>query len=141
MRRHQHTGFRHPAAASRQCPRHGALTVEFALVVPLLFLLFLGGLELTTMNMIRHSAGNAAYEAARRAALPGGTKKAAKEEALATLEALGAANNTKVDVEITANYAEVTIAVPVAKNSWGLGRFSGNLTIRKTCKLTREQSR
>ncbi len=47
--------------------RAGAVTVEFAVVAPLIFLLFLGGLELTAMNFVRQTASNASYEAARRA--------------------------------------------------------------------------
>lgn len=120
--------------------RRGALTVEFALIIPIIFLLFLGSLELTTMNIIRHSASNAAYEAARKAAIPGADPEVAKSEALLVLTALGFANGASVDVTVTEEFSEATITVPTEGNSWGLTRFSGGLTIVKSCKLTREQA-
>ena len=51
---------------NRHSRRRGALTVEFAIVAPLIFLLFLGGLELTALNFARQTLGNASYEAARK---------------------------------------------------------------------------
>lgn len=53
--------------------RGGTAIVEFAVVAPLIFLLFLGGLELTALNFARQTAGNASYEAARKMIIPGGT--------------------------------------------------------------------
>ena len=63
------------ANESRQ--RHGAATVEFAVVLPLLVLLVFGSVELTRGLMLRHSADNAAYEAARTAIVPGATAEEA----------------------------------------------------------------
>ena len=45
--------------------RRGAAAVEFAMTVPILFMLLFAALELGRMNMIRQTANNAAYEAAR----------------------------------------------------------------------------
>jgi len=62
-------------------PRRGAVTVEFALVVPVILLLFFAALELASMNYARHTIGFAAYEGARRVAIPGGTAADATAEA------------------------------------------------------------
>lgn len=130
------TNHRQPVRRSRL----GAVTVEFAVVAPIVFTVFLGGLELTTMNLIRHNAANAAYEGARRAVIPGGTAEAARTEASSLLQVLGVENDVTVDVDMTNQYVEVTVTVPVAKNSWGLSRFTGGFTVTKSCRLTREQA-
>ena len=120
--------------------RTGVVTVETAFVVPIVFTIFLGAVELTTMNIMRNTASNAAYEAARKAALPGGDLDEAETDALATLTALGFADGADVQINMTADTAEAVISVPMEGNSWGLTRFSGGLTIVKSCKLTREQA-
>ncbi len=71
----------HPTA-NRASRRKGAMTVEFAIVAPLIFLLFLGGLELTALNFARQTLGNASYEAARKMIIPGGTAAQARAEEL-----------------------------------------------------------
>ena len=130
-----------PAGFSRcGSGRRGNLTVEFALVIPIVFLLFFGAIELTTMNIIRHTASNAAYEAARKAALPGTDIAAAEAEATRLLDVMGLGQGVSVDVEVTSEFSEVTVSVPMAGNSWGLTRLSGGLTIEKSCRLTREEA-
>ena len=130
-------------ATSKHCPvatdnRTGALTVEFAIVAPIIFLLFLGSIELTTLNLLRHTAANAAYEGARKAIIPGGTDAAAEAEARGILEALGARNDVTVSISRTTSDVTVTVIIPVARNSWGLSRFSGSLSINKSCMLSLE---
>ena len=119
--------------------RSGSVTVETALVVPIIFMIFLGAVELTAMNIIRHTASNAAYEAARKAALPGADVDKAEEIGLGVLTGMGFGNGATAQINLTTESAEAVITVPMAGNSWGLTRFSGGLTIVKSCKLTREQ--
>ena len=122
-----------------QCSeRRGALTVEFALVAPILFIFFTGSLELTAMNLMRQTAGNAAYEAARTAAISGNTEADAQAVAQQLLASVGATNNVTIAVVNDGATADVTITIPVSDNSWGLGRFTGNLTIVKRCSLSLE---
>jgi len=47
--------------------RRGATTVEFAITAPVFFLFLLAAFEFGWLNVIRHTADNAAYEAARTA--------------------------------------------------------------------------
>ncbi|MFN9605514.1 MAG: TadE/TadG family type IV pilus assembly protein, partial [Planctomycetota bacterium] len=61
--------------------RLGAVTVEMAFVLPLVFLLFLGGIEMARLQMIRHLADNAAYEAARNVMVPGASVAEAEKVA------------------------------------------------------------
>ena len=131
--------FQSPAVQQSSTNRSGTLTVEFALVAPIIFLIFFGCLELTSLNLMRHTAGNAAYEAARAGIVPGATEASAKQKAINLLKAVGATRNVTIDYQNTPDKVSVFINIPVKDNSWGLARFSGSSTIRKGCILTREK--
>ena len=53
--------------------RTGATAVEFAIVAPIFYTLVIASLEFGRLNIIRHTADQAAYEAARFAMVPGAT--------------------------------------------------------------------
>lgn len=118
--------------------RKAALTVEFSLVAPIIFMIFVGCLELTSMNLIRHSAGNAAYEVARSAIVPGSVQSEDRAVGRQILNAVGATRNVDININDNGQIVVVEVVVPVRENSWGLGRFTGDLTIRKRCSLSRE---
>ena len=69
--------------------RLGALTVEFAIVANVLFVVIFGCLELTRLSLIRSLAQDAAYFAARAAVVPGATETDATNEANRILGTLG----------------------------------------------------
>ena len=69
--------------------RRGAAAVEFAVTAPILFMLLFGALELGRMNMIRQTANNAAYEAARTCIVPGATNAEGVAAAKAVLASIG----------------------------------------------------
>jgi Flp pilus assembly protein TadG len=104
--------------------RRGALTVEFAIAAPLIFLLFLGGLELTALNFARQTAGNASYEAARKLIIPGGTVAQAQSEGLRQMNIVGLGTGASCTVVNAATTATATVSVPATNVSWGLMRFS-----------------
>src|SRR6185295_7284523 len=70
--------------------RRGAVAVEFAITAPIFFLFLLAAFEFGWMNVIRHTADNAAYEAARAAMVPGATAAEAKTKANSILGVVGA---------------------------------------------------
>ena len=121
--------------------RGGATTVEFAVVVPIIFMMFLGSIELTRLNFIRQSAANVAYESARKAIVPGNTETDARTEATRLLSALGIGNGSTVAVTSTLTRITVTVTVPTSQNSWGISRFAGGTNIAQSCTLTRESVR
>jgi Flp pilus assembly protein TadG len=122
----------------RRSGRRGALTVEFAFVVPIIFLLFFGGIELTALNLARQTAGNASYEGARKLIIPGGTAAQAQAEALRQLSLVGMGTGATVQVTETPTSATVVVSVPASFVSWGLSRYSSGFMLRQTCTLTKE---
>lgn len=118
--------------------RRGALTVEFAIVAPLIFLLFLGGLEIAALNFARQTAGNASYEAARKLIVPGGTTAQAEAEGLRQMNLVGLGTGASVTVVNSPLTATATVSVPAANVTWGLMRFSSGYTLRQSCTLTKE---
>ena len=118
--------------------RLGATTVEFAMVVPIIFTMFLGSIELTRLNFIRQTASNASYEAARKAIVPGNTDNDARVEALRLLTSLGVGNGATASVIRSPNSITVTVAVPIGQNSWGLTRLTGGYSVTQSCSLTLE---
>ena len=84
-----------PALATRNsklatCRRTGATAVEFAIVAPIFFTLVIASLEFGRLNIIRHTADQAAYEAARFAMVPGATAGEARSKAESMLKIVGA---------------------------------------------------
>ena len=70
--------------------RRGAVTVEFSLVAAVAFLLIFASIEFARINVIRHTADNAAYEAARRTIVPNATAQDAIDRAQLIMRAVGA---------------------------------------------------
>jgi hypothetical protein len=102
--------------------RTGATTVEFALIVPLVFLFFFAAFEFSRMSMVRHTVEMAAYEGARRGIVPGATSTDAVDRANEVLAAIGtrAATITVTPNPITSQTSQITvdIQVPLDSNSW-----------------------
>ena len=118
--------------------RGGASLVEFSIVAPVIFLFFLGGLELTSLNFARQTVGIASYEAARKMIIPGGTVAQAQAEGLRQLSLVGIGTGATVTVTDTPTTVSVTVRVPASTVSWGLTRFSAGYSLQQTCKLTKE---
>lgn len=95
--------------------RKGAVAVEFAIVVPLLFLFFFAGFEFMRVAMVRHTVDNAVYEGARVGIIPGGTNAEIRAEATRILGTIGIDEFT-LDVEpanITDATEDITVRVTV----------------------------
>lgn len=126
-----------------QDDRHGLVTVELALTLPLYFLLLFAAIEFARVNMVLHTIENAAYEGTRRAILPGATAAQAEATAQEVLDAIGIANPTitvtpspitGTEVEIT-----VTIGVPLNDNAWISPTFFKDATLTRSCTFSTER--
>jgi Flp pilus assembly protein TadG len=73
--------------------RAATIAVEFALVAPIIILMFFATIDFVRYNLLRHTASNAAYEAARHIIVPGANRDEAEGKArniLALLAVQGA---------------------------------------------------
>src|SRR3972149_2123149 len=95
----------------RHDARRGAAAVEFAITAPVFFLFLLAAFEFGWLNVIRHTADNAAYEAARRVMVPGATAAEAVDKANSLLSIVGArgARITVTPATLTPNTEQVTV--------------------------------
>ncbi len=116
--------------------------VEFAIVAPLLFLLFVAAFEFCRANMIRHTADNAVYEAARVGILPGATTDEVQLEARRILGSLGL---TGVDVRVKPGKIDddtekvtVRVEVPLDENTFITSKFLTGKTIKRQLTMVRE---
>lgn len=127
----------------RSKQRWGATTVEFALTVPILFLLVFGAIEFSRAHMLQHTAEIAVTEAARQAIVPGATADDCRTTCLDELAVIGISTAT-VDIEpevIEDDTAQVTVTVwvPVtAVNNLILPNWFYENTLNKSVTMQRE---
>lgn len=126
----------------RRAHARGALTVEMAICLPLLFTIFFGAVELSRTNMIRLSADNAAYEGARRGIVPGATAADAIARANSVMSLVGVSNATitTTPAVITSTTSEVTVQidVPMDSNGYITPMFMSGKTMTAKFTLQRE---
>ena len=118
--------------------------VEFAIVAPVFIVFLIAAFEFGRLNVIRHTADNAAYEAARHAIVPGATAGEAIARANSLMNVVGARN-----VNITVNPATlgsdvdtvtVTVDVPMASNGWIVPKFSSSSNMRGQSTMRTERA-
>lgn len=124
--------------------RRGIVTVEFAITAPIFFLFLLAAFEFGWLNVMRHSADNAAYEAARTVIVPGASAAEATAKANKILSAVGA-KGAKINItpnNITNATTEVTVAIDVPMSSNGLltPRFTGKTVLHSESTLKTERA-
>ena len=131
--------------ALKRVPKHrrGTTVVEFAIVSPVFILLLVASFEFARLNVVRHTADNAAYEAARIAMVPGATAAEAVNEANRIMSIAGA-RGTNVTVNpstIGPNTRQITVTVdiPLGQNGWITPRFTGATSMRAQSTLKAER--
>jgi Flp pilus assembly protein TadG len=125
--------------------RAGATAVEFAITLPIFLVFLMGSFEFGWLNVLRHTADNAAYESARNAMVPGATSGEAINTAT-TLLNIVRTRGAKINISPAAITPEtdevtVTIDVPLAQNAIIVPRFTSNGTIHSSCTLRTERSK
>ncbi len=123
--------------------RRGVTAVEFAVVVPVFFILLFAGFEFSIIGTIRSTSHNAAYEAARILVVPGAKSADGVTEAKRILSIIGVdtLNVTVTPTTITDTTQSVTvdIDIPYAQNAVFTPWFVGNVTLKSTCTLNTER--
>jgi Flp pilus assembly protein TadG len=123
--------------------RSGAVVVEFAVCVPILFLFFFAALEFSRVNMIRQTIENATYEGSRRGIVPGATSADCRNSAELVLNTVST-NDATITVTpsvITPETPQVTveITVPIESNSWIAPFFFKNKSLNNSMTMQRER--
>ena len=124
--------------------RTGATLVEFAVVAPVFFLFIIASFEFGRLNVIRHTADNAAYEASRHAMVPGATAADAVAKATSILNIVGA-RGTQVTVNPSTlspdvEQVTITVEVPMDQNGWIAPRFTAATTMRSVSTTRTERT-
>ena len=129
---------------STRTTRRGATAVEFAIVAPIFFLLMMASFEFSRLNVIRHTADNAAYEAARHAMVPGATAAEAVAKANSILRTVGT-RGARVTITPTTlgpdvDTINVSIDVPLNQNGWIVPKFTSGRTLTAQSTLRTERA-
>ncbi|MEY4565684.1 MAG: hypothetical protein RLY14_654 [Planctomycetota bacterium] len=113
--------------------RIGATTVEFALVIPIIFTTIFAAFEFCKLAMLRHTLDNAVYEASRQSILPGANAKSIKAKAEKVLSTMGIANAAVTvrprRIDDSTKYVTVKVSIPLNKAS--------NLPVSKKYSMSR----
>ena len=125
--------------------RRGAAAVEFALVSPLIFLLFFASIEFGRLLMVTHALDTAAREGCRKAVSWDVDSENIEQVVTARLATCGISRHS-LDVEPSspagANQWDpitVRIAVPYGEVSWlPVPRYLAGITLRGSCTLPKE---
>jgi len=118
--------------------RTGAAAVEMALVSPIIFLMFLGAIELNNLNFIRNTAANAVYEGARAGMVSGGTSADSNSAVMAYLSKVGVHHGATINSAVTAQEVTVSVSIPMNLNSFGISRFTAGYNVMQQISLKRE---
>ena len=137
------TTKRHAPKTDQRKRRSGAVTVETAVIFPVVVLFFFAQFELVRLNNIRNSVYMAAYEGARAGIVPGATASDCQNSANTILNAVSAMNSTVTVTPgtITDDTEEVTVvvSVPLDNNSWTTPLYAPGKTLTASVTLTREK--
>lgn len=97
--------------------RSGTAAVEFALTFPLVLMFFLSNIFFIQLFVLRNTASNAAYAAARQGIIYGSTEAEVREKAERVLSTIRA-QEVDFNYEDLGTQVRVTLKVPVSKNTW-----------------------
>ena len=112
---------------SRNRNRRGASAVEFALVFPLIVIMFIGSVAFTQAFLLRDTAQHAAYKGVRKGIVWDSTTDDVKTEVKTFLQKMGVkkAEITTVpeSIDNTTNQITVKVSIPMNENAWVASPF------------------
>lgn len=109
--------------------RTGALTVEMAIVLPVILVFFFGLWEWSRVEMIRQVSETAAFESARLGTLPGATATDMETHATNILS-MYLISAPEITASVDDVDSQVLIEVPFDQNTWISSRiFAGKSAI------------
>ncbi len=113
-----------------------------AMTLPLLFLTVFAAVEFGRMNMMRHTVDNAAYEAARKAIVPGATAAQAEAEALRVMDTIGSkgvsVTVTPAVIDLDTRQVNVTVTIDADQNGFIANTFFRGKQLTGSVTMNRE---
>ena len=123
--------------ASHRRLRQGGVAVEFALIFPIVMTFFLVNIFFIQFFLLRNTANNAAYVAARRGIVLNSTEEESRNDAARILNTINA-KEVGFSLVDSGDQVTVTIEIPVGTNTWVSGVFiPQNMMIRESCVLSK----
>lgn len=123
--------------------RAGALLVEIAILLPIIFLMVAAFIELSRAWMLKQSADSAAYEGARAAIVAGAVPQDGRAAAEALLKATGIKSwHISIDptvIEESTPVVTVNVRIPVAGNTWIAPFFLKQVEVTSSVTLITER--
>lgn len=123
--------------------RRGAMLVEIAIVLPIIFLMIAAFIELSRAWMLKQTADSAAYEGARAAIVAGAVPRDGYAAAEILLSSSGiktwriAIEPSVIEEETT--YVKLTVSIPVAGNTWISPFFLKQMEVASSVTLITER--
>lgn len=112
--------IRHPSRPPAS--RRGAVSVEFAFVLPIVFTFALGMVEYMNAEYLRQGVAEAAYEGARQGIVRGATAEEVESATERKLNMLGLSSFT-IEVTLTDTTVRIHVSVPFSGNSFGISNL------------------
>ncbi len=116
----------------------GQATVEFALVLPFLFLFSLSVVQIGSVANDQLALGHAARTAARAISLADVTGENANQIALDSVQNSITLNPVDVNVELDESFAQVTLSYQRQINIPIIGKLFNDVTLQATTSMPRE---
>ena len=116
----------------------GRATVEFALVLPFLFLFLLSVVQVGSIANDQLALGHAARSAARAISLGDVTDQSANQIATNAVENTVTLNNVRIDIELGDKFAQVALSYTRTINIPIIGRLMNEVTLHSSATMPRE---
>ena len=116
----------------------GQATVEFALVLPFLFLFSLSVVQVGSIANDQLALGHAARSAARAISLGDVTDQSANQIAANAVDNTITLNNVRIDIELGDKFAQVALSYTRTINIPIIGRLMNEVTLHSSATMPRE---
>ena len=116
----------------------GQATVEFALVLPFLFLFLLSVVQVGSIANDQLALGHAARSAARAISLGDVTDQSANQIATNAVNNTVTLNNVRIDIELGDKFAQVALSYTRTINIPIIGRLINEVTLHSSATMPRE---
>ena len=117
---------------------NGQATVEFALVLPFLFLFSLSVVQVGSIANDQLALGHAARSAARAISLGDVTDQSANQIATNAVDNTITLNNVRIDIELGDKFAQVALSYTRTINIPIIGRLINEVTLHSSATMPRE---